>query len=280
MNRKKVAFLAMVLLSLTNAHDCQNKPIQAAAPKSVQFAISRKKQSRPAPITLAILAIVVLLLASPILFAPIARLQNQVWKSIDSTDLDFDANTGMAYDFNYTKYTLDGNIMPTGELRIPDTELPGGGLVGYWKLDTNVGRVAVDSSGQGNIGTWKNGADSNGSWFFDQNAGFFDGVDDYVDAGNDASLQLNKTFTLAAWVYLNVDDDTPTRIISKGKVIWTAPYNGFELVWLGEWDEWDFYVADSDTEVERSQWEDPDAVGKWKYIVGTFDNGFDQGFID
>ncbi|MFM2157369.1 MAG: hypothetical protein RL516_2118 [Bacteroidota bacterium] len=70
------------------------------------------------------------------------------------------------------------------------------GLVGYWPFCGN----ANDESGNGNNGT-VNGAtltaDRNGN----ANAAYsFDGNGDYIDCGNNSSLNLSNSFTISAWV--------------------------------------------------------------------------------
>ena len=72
------------------------------------------------------------------------------------------------------------------------------GLVGYWSFDEGSGSTAYDASGNGNDGTlihdpkWTQG--KSGS------ALQFDGVDDYVDCGNDESLNITDAITVEAWV--------------------------------------------------------------------------------
>jgi len=78
------------------------------------------------------------------------------------------------------------------------------GLVGYWSFDEGSGNVAYDASGNGNHGTiygakWTSGAPcptgaSCGGGLS------FDGVDDYVDCGNDPSLDLYEQVTVVFWM--------------------------------------------------------------------------------
>ena len=84
------------------------------------------------------------------------------------------------------------------------------GLVGWWKFDGGTsGSIAnnttvgfEDSSGQGNNGTAKNANGTGMAWAQGKISGAvsFDGVDDYVDAGNPTSLQMTDTFSVSAWV--------------------------------------------------------------------------------
>ncbi|MCK4735849.1 MAG: carboxypeptidase regulatory-like domain-containing protein, partial [Methanophagales archaeon] len=70
-------------------------------------------------------------------------------------------------------------------------------LIGEWHFDEGTGGIVVDSSGNGNNGTI-NGA----TWTTGKidSALNFDGVDDYVDCGNDASLNITEAITIEAWV--------------------------------------------------------------------------------
>jgi hypothetical protein len=72
-------------------------------------------------------------------------------------------------------------------------------LVSWWEFDEGGGSVAYDSIGDndGNIygATWTGGQIGG--------ALSFDGVDDYVDVGNDSSLKPPLPVTLSAWVNLS-----------------------------------------------------------------------------
>ena len=71
------------------------------------------------------------------------------------------------------------------------------GLVGYWKFDEIKGGIAKDSSGNGNDGTIYGAeaiAGKTGQVLS------FDGVNDYVDCGNNGSLKITDAITVEAWV--------------------------------------------------------------------------------
>src|SRR3990167_8025930 len=97
------------------------------------------------------------------------------------------------------------------------------GLVGYWKFDEGTGLVAADSSRHGNNGTLTNYTaaqlltgwvvPSHAGSFFNPRALEFDGVDDYVNAGNAASLDITGDQTAGAWIYKK--DNRDSRIIVK-----------------------------------------------------------------
>jgi len=80
-------------------------------------------------------------------------------------------------------------------------------LVSHWKLDESSGGIAYDSSGY-NHGTLEPSATLTPPLW--QPAGGqvggalqLDGVDDYVDCGNDASLNITNAITLSVWVKTN-----------------------------------------------------------------------------
>lgn len=75
-------------------------------------------------------------------------------------------------------------------------------VVGLWHLDGN----ADDSSGYDNHGIEEGGATYVGG-VFDQ-ALNFDGEDDYVEVGNDASLDMTNAYTIETWVNLT---DVPSN---------------------------------------------------------------------
>ncbi len=102
------------------------------------------------------------------------------------------------------------------------------GLVGYWPFSEGSGSIAYDKSGNGNNGTlgvaanmptWKNNAPKYTAGAPAANGGTqgtalqFDGVDDYVDAGNGASLNFSgtKPFTITAWIKPNA--------VTAGKIV-------------------------------------------------------------
>jgi len=73
-------------------------------------------------------------------------------------------------------------------------------LVGYWAFDDGSGSVAVDGSGNSNDGTLVNMEEAD---WVDGVAGkclSFDGVDEKVNCGHDASLNITGEISLSAWI--------------------------------------------------------------------------------
>jgi len=81
------------------------------------------------------------------------------------------------------------------------------GLCGYWSMNEKTGNQILDYSRNANHGTLKpsypDNCPSRVSSFSKKygNALYFDGDDDYVDAGNDASLDIKDAITIEAWIY-------------------------------------------------------------------------------
>ena len=93
------------------------------------------------------------------------------------------------------------------------------GLVGCWLFNEGGGDIAYDLSGYGNHGTlngmafppttasgWNPGRDGVGL--------MFDGSNDYVDCGNDPSLNITDAITIEAWIKM-VSTSTDGMIVAK-----------------------------------------------------------------
>ncbi len=83
-------------------------------------------------------------------------------------------------------------------------------LVGHWKLDDSSGTTAVDSSGNGNDGTivnnptWIPGIGGTALEFHGDTSVY--GGGDYIDCGNDASLDITGPTSIALWIRPDADD--------------------------------------------------------------------------
>ncbi|MBA7641265.1 hypothetical protein ES703_48941 [subsurface metagenome] len=143
-------------------------------------------------------------------------------------------------------------------------------MVSYWKFDEGGGTTAYDSAGD-NDGT----VYGNPVWTTRQLGGAldFDGAGDYVDCGNDSSLNPTNTnnFSISAWLNANSAGGIGT-IVCKGDVpayssggaytIRCIPSNGI----LG------FYVRDSNNTNNIGYAVTAVSVNEWTHVVGTFSN--------
>ena len=128
---------------------------------------------------------------------------------------------GITYYWRVDEAQSDGSVV-TGDV----WSFSPGGLVGFWKLDEGFGGTATDSSGNNLHGT----IFGNPAWI-DGVAGKafkFDGDGDYVDLGNDSSLNITNQITVAAWIKVDTFDRQWQAIITKGDGSWRLQRNGTE----------------------------------------------------
>jgi hypothetical protein len=167
----------------------------------------------------------------------------------------------------------------------PMVELPAGSdpsLVGYWTLDETEGLTAADSTGYGNHGTlvgmtgteWTSGH-SGGALEFNGAVG----NPQYVDFGNDTSLQLNGSVTVSVWVKMKAGTDT--LYMGIGGKLKTAPYQGFSLVrhssglfrlWA---DDGNGLIAGFEADSDRAYTDT-----EWHHVAGVVDAGISSLYVD
>ena len=128
----------------------------------------------------------------------------------------------------------------------------------------------------------------------------FNGSTDYIDCGNDESLDITDAITISAWVYMDPDavgnDNSASTIVSKSNG--GTSNKGYILLFLDR---------DAQHEVKRIRWSGMHATGDnfdvdkdnaiptagWYHIVGTYDkdlggteeaklyiNGVKEGSVD
>ncbi len=97
-------------------------------------------------------------------------------------------------------------------------------LVGWWRFDEGSGTIANDSSGNGNDGTFN----GDPQWVVGYFAGAleFDGTDDWLDCGNDPSLDLT-TWTITFWLKVNENKNYNGFIIKGNDVTENYEVLGF-----------------------------------------------------
>ncbi len=135
------------------------------------------------------------------------------------------------------------------------------GLVGFWNFNggyiTGLASTAVDASGEGNDGTISGAVPTAGVV---GQALSFDGIDDYVDAGNDASLNITGAITVEAWIYWK--EYTANSVIlskfSQTYILGYQPSDDGKLYWHIYTDAWVILSVS----VPKNE---------WHHLVGTYD---------
>ncbi|MFM6408307.1 MAG: LamG-like jellyroll fold domain-containing protein, partial [Microcystis sp.] len=79
------------------------------------------------------------------------------------------------------------------------------GLVSYWNFEESTGNTVNDLTANKNNGILINGvqrtvANTNSITRPEGKSLYFDGVNDYINAGTNPSLEVGKTLTLEAWI--------------------------------------------------------------------------------
>jgi hypothetical protein len=137
------------------------------------------------------------------------------------------------------------------------------GLIAHWKLDETEGAIAHDSAGD-NDGILYGGTTWQPTGGFIDGALEFDGVDDYVDCGNDASLDITDEITVAAWVKTNdANNGEHNPYVTKGDYSYALKHFGLNSI--------EFFIYDN------AWWQvvqfpvDSSFNDVWHHIAGTYD---------
>ncbi len=148
-----------------------------------------------------------------------------------------------------------------GEASAPDPS-----LVGWWRFEEPSGStMATDSSGYGNHGVASGGVTRVPGPTGFGSAAQFDGTTGYIQVSDSTSLALGTSFTVAAWVHLDMVPHDQTFIFARSTV-WRVKLNSRypQLAVLGGFDELTQDVA-------------PDV---WHHVAFTFEAGSATGYVD
>lgn len=146
----------------------------------------------------------------------------------------------------------------------------GWNLAAIWHLDEGTGAYANDSSGNNNDGSLMPIYPINVSEWVDGISGSalkFDGIDDYVDCGNDSTLAPMNTITLEAWINTNDTNDYGTivsKYIAMGYYLRVAPNGKIEFVAAG--------TTQTSSNVIKP--------GLWHHILATYDGSNQRIYVN
>jgi len=146
------------------------------------------------------------------------------------------------------------------------------GLVGHWDMDEGGGSVLNDKSGNNNHGTLTNGP----KWTKGKNGGAlqFDGKDDYVDCGNDESLNITEAITIEAWVRHD-EGGVYDGILQKGS--FTSSFGKYEIHTTNDNKLRFILNGTTDNSVITSN---SIPVGLWTHIVASWDGITIRAYIN
>jgi hypothetical protein len=177
--------------------------------------------------------------------------------------------------------------IPPGEMEIKELERsrqrpPGGtaiardaAMVGHWKLDDAKGTLAADASGNGLVGSLRNGP----AWSTGRKGGAlsFNGINQYVELGNAPKLTPAGPFTVAAWV-------NPAAVGGKHRYI-LADY-------VERGDQSSFALSIEPSGQAAFFWENPSGIepkalsrsipkaGTWVHLAGVWDGSARKVYVN
>ena len=129
------------------------------------------------------------------------------WISTASADY----NTGTGFDFNWTKVTSDGNVMPTGSDRVyveQNQAFYDQNLVTYWRFDdlNSDGSGVLDDTNNGNNGALLAGADIDALGMWDTNAINLDTTtSSVIFESSGTGIDMGTENSLVVWLYQTDD---------------------------------------------------------------------------
>ncbi len=142
-------------------------------------------------------------------------------------------------------------------------------LEGYWRLNEGTGSTVYDDSGNGNDGTiygaqWVTGKLGK--------ALYFDGIDDYVNLGNDTSLDIQETMSWSFWI--NLDCDRNNVVLSRGV------YNNSGYQITINYGQVKFRTYHSGGMVDSYTVWGTVGSGNWHHVVISLESGLVKFYID
>jgi hypothetical protein len=140
------------------------------------------------------------------------------------------------------------------------------GLISWWDFNGD----ANDEIG-GNNGVLNGGVDCNVAGRYDKGC-YFDGIDDYINAGNDASLDITNEVSISVWIKAENFDNWDGIVVKTAN---GAINDGYGIYWASNTMRFfvTLYSANSATNSFS-------ADNTWHHIVGVYDQTNLRIYID
>jgi len=201
----------------------------------------------------------------------------------------FEDDTGIDFEMSDHLNLSDGEVKINIDMRPLEVD---NNTAGLWHFDEGIGTTAYDASTNDNDGTLGgNGVGTDiPTWTTAGKFGDalnFDGVDDYVDCGNNDSLNIQNELTMAAWIKVESLFTSFQVIMAKG-AIYVGPMSyfrgGYALGIVSGGSSYCRYMFDVYTKSgsnyarNASTIDIPDTY--WHFLALTFNSGSAKGYLD
>ena len=148
------------------------------------------------------------------------------------------------------------------------------GLVGHWSFDGSLETQITDESGSGSTGYFSTTSQATSSMIVPGALGQavqFDGVDDFINIGHPAPLQITGSFSIAAWVKADSFPDPDNAIVSKfGNSAGQYSYFAFVTEDNGP-KQFAVAVSGDGTAIAAQYSSSTVALHRWYHVVGVYD---------
>jgi hypothetical protein len=164
------------------------------------------------------------------------------------------------------KFVSKPYMLALSPLEIPESEHK---LVAWWKFDETEGDKLSDSSGNNNAGTLVGGPQWQPAGGKTGGAMAFDGVDDYIECGNDPSVNVTKAVSVSAWIKLTGPAKDQKIASNQDDVC-----GGYKIAVYDNKTE--FEIRDSGNAPTTNRFVDGGTTlepGVWYHVVGTYNQG-------
>jgi len=156
------------------------------------------------------------------------------------------------------------------------------GLAGYWSMDEGMGTQVGDMSGNGNHGQMHN-MDPATDWVQGKygKALDFDGTDDYVEIGNNSSLEPADEISVSLWLKRpDVEQADYAKFVWYGQAS-SSPWGAYGIEQNMDYeDRMRFHVAVDGSSDDVNSNEGSIIPNKWHHVVGTYDGAKLEIYVD
>jgi len=191
--------------------------------------------------------------------------------------VEFQTPKGYTLQIPSDSYTQVGDVQTWHypvETTSPVSSTLASGLVAYWTMDDDANDATVtDSSGKGNHGTARQNTSVLSTPGKFDSALTFNGSSDYIDCGNDSSLDITDNISISAWVRFDSLPNYQTIVAKRGAQADNDSNYALRTGSLANQDEIEFYYRDGTNWHVYTTSNANLTTGQWYHVVVTYTYG-------